>query len=693
MTVRTLSHSTGPITGDGATTRFQFTFPVLDQAHIAVTKITSNALRQVLVRGSDYSLNLNPDQTDNPGGTIDYPGTNGALSRDESLLIERVVDLLQTTDLQSAATYNPELTEQALDKLTMMMQQMNRALMTSEAAKVAVLGSSEVVFPWRETWVDHINGALTAEAVNIAFYHTGAGAITHQLAMNKPDPLTGQTYVEFTSQSNPDVIIIELGVNDAILALGARTQVEMISDAQALYAYFRTHNPDALLIYSRLVPYDEERHSRVPVDKIKKKYCVPIMHQTSTRPGEEGLYTSEYDEVDKILPPLMQERLSDWKALDAVCRDLADVVINSSYFRPARLGLLSHDRYHPNSWGHYFIMSRVWEALQTNRVIRDALPELKKIRKLGDFTDFDLLWSSAIKLDVGKDGYDVDSKYLSGKEYPMWLNVYGDTSLINNIKYWANEQRPAIDLTETLDKSRDDLFLVMLNNLWPDQEIATKLWRADATEPSAWNRKSPPALISPTGSHISSVQNTALAAGSWRIKYRIGNDVFGPFDIDVSGEYPRAAKIIDIVTLIRTDEIQLLGEGWHNLPLTHVLAIREIDEAPNAVITNDADGAIIIAHDQDYSSFKVSGFCTVDAMAAGIYQLSFSRSPAGQLHDRGAGSGVIKSSDLPETLPLSFESLWLPIQTGGESLFLSLNTPGDVTIDGSRGIGVQIELR
>ncbi|MES9979033.1 MAG: hypothetical protein ABW107_09810, partial [Candidatus Thiodiazotropha sp. 6PLUC5] len=473
MTVNTTTLVSGPVYGDGLTTHFEFSFPLLDPAHVVVTMIAANGFKMILAQGDDYTVTLNPDQENNPGGAVDYPGSNGPLAMDESLLIQRVVDLLQTTDLRSQITYSPELTEQALDKLTMMVQQTNRALVTTEAAKVAVLGSSEVVFPWRETWVDHINGALAVEGVNVVFNHTGAGAITYQYALNRADPLTGQTYAEFTSQSNPDAIIVELGINDAILGLGGRSQTEMIADAQALFGYFRVHNPDSLLIYSRLVPYDEERHSRKPIERIKKKYCVPVMHETSTQPGESGLYTSEYEEVDKLLSPRMQERLRDWKALDAECRSLADVVINTNYFRPARLGLLSHDRYHPNSWGHYFIMSRVWEALQTNSTIRETLPALKNIRKLGDFTDFDLLWSSAIKLDIGRDGYDVDTKYLSGREYPMWLNVYGDTNLIYNIKYWANEQRPTIGLTVTINRSKDDLFLVVLNNLWPDYEIST----------------------------------------------------------------------------------------------------------------------------------------------------------------------------------------------------------------------------
>jgi hypothetical protein len=233
----------------------------------------------------------------------------------------------------------------------------------------------------------------------------------------------------------------------------------------------------------------------------------------------------------------------------------------------------------------------------------------------------------------------------------------------------------------------------MMNNLWPDYKIETKFWVEGETEPSIWNSNNPPTLVSPTGAHVSALQNSDLADGSWHIKYRIGKDVFGPFDIEVRGSYPRTAKIVDIVTLIRTDNIQLSGAGWHNLPFTDTLINREIDEAPDAVITGEGEGAVTIADLQRYSSFKVSGFCTLNAQDIGKYQLSFSRAPAGNQHNRSVGNVVMKNSDVQESLALSFESIWLPIQPGGETLFLSLNLPGDVEIDASQGIGLQIELR
>ncbi|MCU7872704.1 MAG: hypothetical protein KZQ91_08155 [Candidatus Thiodiazotropha sp. (ex Lucinoma borealis)] len=700
MTVHTLSSQSGPFNGDGVRTIFPFFLTIFDAKQLIVTRTNIAGHKEILTEGVDYMVRLNADQGPNPGGEIEYLGANGPMPIGEAIHLKRVVDLLQETDLQSLGGYPPIDIEQSLDKLTMITQQLtdevtvvNGSVAATIPTRFAVLGASETVFPWQQTWINLINGAFQSEGLNVEFYHTGAGAVTHHLAMSEVDSLTGETRVELTSNSDPDVIIVELGINDAILALGSRSQNELIADAQALYGYFRDNNPNALILYSRLIPYDEERHGKVATENIKKKYCVPFMHQTSSMPGEANLYTSEYAALETVISSTMQDRLNIWKALDAECQNLADVTINTSYFRAARLGLLSHDRFHPNSLGHYFIMSRVWKAFQTDATIRAATPELTKIRSLGDFTDFDLLWSSAIKLDAGGDGYDVDPDFLSGWEYPMWLNIYADTNIIYGIKYWANQQRPTIDVSEAVNKSNDDIFLTMMNDLWPELTIETKLWVEGGSEPSTWNSASPSQLTSSTGGHISAVQNISLTNGIWLIKYKIGDDVFGPFSVNVFGTYPLTeGSGSDVVTLVRTNDQTIASAGWHNIILTDSAIIREINDAPSAVLTSN-DGEVRIPDNQGFSRFRMHGFCTLVAASSGVYRLSFYRSPTGYQHDRASGNTSIDPTSSAEPIRLTFDSMWLPIQPGGETIYFAVYTPAGAVIDAGLGIGLQIELR
>lgn len=558
----------------------------------------------------------------------------------------------------------------------------------TENPKIAVLGASETVFPWSETWVDHLRKALASEGVNVDVFHTGAGAINHDIALNTPDSLTGQTRVELTNARAADLIIVELGLNDAILAVGGLSQAEMIADAQALYVNLRANNPDAVICYSPLIPYDADQHSALPVSSIKKKYCVPYMHEFSTKTGETALWTTEYSELNQVLSSTMQTRLTNWKALDSAIRGFAevDVVIETNYFRPARLGLTSHDRVHPNSQGQYFIMSEVWKAFQTNSTIRTAIPELQELRNLGDFTDYDLTWESAVKADTDGDGYDIDPAWTDGFEYPMWLNVYGNTGLLEHAGSWGNQQRATWDVSPVVDRGLEKLFLVQASGLWPESEIQTKLWLATDAEPTTWNSEVPPRLTSKTGTHIAS-DRPAMANGDYLIKYKVGNDVFGPFPIALSGSYSSGGNSgIVIASFVRTSDINL-GTGWNPISFTS----EEMNSTGGLVTFSGS--TVSIAAAAGYDLFKVHGKLTLNPGTNGVFTGGWSRGGVDQ-HNRFAGDQVVDNmtsgSGFP---PITVDSGWIPLNAAGETLeFIINSTIASIFAEEEYGIVFQVEL-
>ncbi|MEW8505445.1 MAG: hypothetical protein AB2598_01970 [Candidatus Thiodiazotropha sp.] len=399
---------------------------------------------------------------------------------------------------------------------------------------ICVLGASETVLPWGRSWVNHLQDAFASEGIPVTVFATGSTGITYQSALSLVDPLIGKSYAQLTSEKNPDVIIVELGIIDAIVSPDGRTQAEMIADAQALYGYFRSNNPNAYIIFSRLTPYDEEQHGALPVASIKKKYCSPWMHETSTIPGDEGFFTSEEAELGKILSPSMQDRLSNWRALDSESQSLADVAISTSFFRPSRMGLTTRDRTHLNSLGHYFVISKIWLEFQSNNAIRSAVPILQNIRNIGNFVDFDLLWSSLVKPDAAQDGYEIDPDFMDGPEYPVWDGLFGHNDLIVNFAHWGNVRRPEFGYTEVIHKALGDYFFMWVSNLWPKQEMRTKLWPSNDAEPTTWSSFPVPRFTSATGGYINITRNASdFPEGVWLLKFNVGNDVFGPLPINV----------------------------------------------------------------------------------------------------------------------------------------------------------------
>ncbi len=95
-------------TGNGAQTNFDFVFRVDDPTWI-VLGFTTDFLQ----------LNLNPDQDNSPGGSVDY---SVAPPIGQSVLITRITPKDQDLDYTRYDAFDSESHEDALDKLTMLIQ-------------------------------------------------------------------------------------------------------------------------------------------------------------------------------------------------------------------------------------------------------------------------------------------------------------------------------------------------------------------------------------------------------------------------------------------------------------------------------------------------------------------------------------------------------------------------------------------
>ncbi|MCU7935891.1 MAG: SGNH/GDSL hydrolase family protein [Candidatus Thiodiazotropha sp. (ex Dulcina madagascariensis)] len=541
----------------------------------------------------------------------------------------------------------------------------------------------------KRSWSSLAQRAFDAEGIDVDIFHTGTGGLTYYRAMNMVDPEIGQTYVQLTNSLNLDIIIVELGLNDAMQNGDGRTQAQVIADAQAVYAALRAGSPDAVIIYSRLVPYDEDQHGAKAVTAIKKKYCVPYMHSTSTMPGESGLYTSEEAELEKIIDPVMQGRLTDWRVLDATCQGFADVVVHSNYFKPARLGLVSYDRLHGTSLGYFFILSEMWKAFKTDTALRTQIPELTKIRYLGDFTDLSITWESAVKPDVVGDGYVIDPDWVDGFEYPMWLNVRDHSKIASYPEYWSNQQRPSISISDRVVRANGEAFAVMITNAWPDQPVSTKIWAVGSAEPSTFAVYTPAKYTSGTGDLIEAYipSSADKPSGDYLIKYKIGNDVFGPFPVAISGAYPSSGGVAVAVFKNVTAPNATAAGMWKNV----IVDTTDFNEAPSVITLEPGSGRIDIAYGAGYTYFKVTGYATIRSNGAGHYGLSYSRNGVAQ-HDRGCAN-LAYTPSVGSFAPLSFSTEWIPIGVAGEYVSLQALGPAVSYITQTYGTFIQIELR
>lgn len=118
MTVQSTVRKAGPFLSG---TSLPFDFKVFAKEDIQIIYTDSEGVESTLVLDSDYTVSLNADQDNNPGGTATL-GT--AISSGDNVVIIGDLDYDQGTDIRNQNGFEPEIIEDALDRATIQIQQL-----------------------------------------------------------------------------------------------------------------------------------------------------------------------------------------------------------------------------------------------------------------------------------------------------------------------------------------------------------------------------------------------------------------------------------------------------------------------------------------------------------------------------------------------------------------------------------------
>lgn len=111
--------------GNGVATQFPFEFEVFEATDLLVVRTNADGTIDNLVLNSDYSVSLNSNQDDNPGGTITFPISGSPLASPASLVILGDLPYDQTLALPAGGNFSPTAIERAFDRASMQIQQIN----------------------------------------------------------------------------------------------------------------------------------------------------------------------------------------------------------------------------------------------------------------------------------------------------------------------------------------------------------------------------------------------------------------------------------------------------------------------------------------------------------------------------------------------------------------------------------------
>ena len=106
--------------GNGATTIFTYAFNIPDADSVVAIYTDADGVETTLSSSQYQITGLN----DNAGGTLTYPLSGPAIAVGTTLTLQRIVALVQQTELVNQGGYYPAVVEDSLDYLTMIDQQL-----------------------------------------------------------------------------------------------------------------------------------------------------------------------------------------------------------------------------------------------------------------------------------------------------------------------------------------------------------------------------------------------------------------------------------------------------------------------------------------------------------------------------------------------------------------------------------------
>jgi len=220
MTVSSESRLAGPAAGDDAQVDFTFAFKVVATTDVVVIHTDSSNVETTKAITTDYSVVLNADQDANPGGTVTMvvaPVTGAKLTLTSDL------PETQSVVLPTAGNFSAKILEAALDRLTMLHQEVldlakrSLHLPISETAVATVLPAI----------ADRKSKALVFDANGLPIAGSTVNAIVSTFMATVLDDLTASAARATLGAASSNAISTwALTLTDDTSALVARTTLE-----------------------------------------------------------------------------------------------------------------------------------------------------------------------------------------------------------------------------------------------------------------------------------------------------------------------------------------------------------------------------------------------------------------------------------------------------------------------------------
>jgi len=192
--------------GSGITGPYSYTFRIFEASDLRVSTVDSSGVETVLSYPTDYSVTNVGNRN---GGAVTF---TIAVPSGTNIILQRVLALVQETDIRNQGPYYPETLEDALDRVVMIAQQVNDGIVPVFRAPATVNPTSlslEIpnLTPNAYLRVNNAgNGLDTVSSVVSAqnFIQSGTGAITRSANTKMAERLTPDDFGAVPDGSTPN---------------------------------------------------------------------------------------------------------------------------------------------------------------------------------------------------------------------------------------------------------------------------------------------------------------------------------------------------------------------------------------------------------------------------------------------------------------------------------------------------------
>jgi hypothetical protein len=248
LAISSSTRKAGPFLGNDATTVFPFAFKVFTSADLRVVRTNALGVESDLVLDTDYTVALNSNQDNDPGGTVTRAT---ALPTGERLTITSDVEALQPLVLTNNGGFYPRVINDAFDKITIIAQQLIEQVGRSLKLPISSSASATLPDPVANSliaWNSSANGFANVAPASVATLAAFADAYI--------DLFTGNgTQTVFTLTHAP-VVLANLSVSiSGVVQVGGEDFTSLSNTIT-----FTTAPPNGTRIqvrYSRALPPSE----------------------------------------------------------------------------------------------------------------------------------------------------------------------------------------------------------------------------------------------------------------------------------------------------------------------------------------------------------------------------------------------------------------------------------------------------